>query len=249
MDDESITSTVIAAVFFAAGMVKGVIGFGLPTVAIGLLGALMRPAEAAALMVLPSLVTNAWQMAAGTALPALLRRLWRMMAGIVAGTLAAAVLLRGADSAVATLALGAVLILYAGAGFASFGFTVPPCREPWLAPLVGAATGAVTAATGVFVLPAVPYLQALRLERDALVQALGLSFTVSTLALSLALWRDGVLARALVDSSLLALAPALAGMAIGQKLRRWLPPDVFRRCFYAGLALLGAYLMLANFRG
>jgi hypothetical protein len=49
---------------------------------------------------------------------------------------------------------------------------------------VGAITGLTTAATGVFVIPAVPYLQAIGFEKEELVQALGLSFTVSTMALA-----------------------------------------------------------------
>ena len=60
--------------FLIAGFVKGVIGLGLPTVAIGLLGLVMPPAEAAALLVVPSLVTNVWQLAAGPSFTALLRR-------------------------------------------------------------------------------------------------------------------------------------------------------------------------------
>ena len=46
-------------------MVKGAIGLGLPTVAMGLLGSVMPPAEAAALLLVPSLVTNVWQLLAG----------------------------------------------------------------------------------------------------------------------------------------------------------------------------------------
>lgn len=48
----------IALVFLAAGWVKGVVGMGLPTVVMGVLGAVMPPVQAAALLVVPSLVTN-----------------------------------------------------------------------------------------------------------------------------------------------------------------------------------------------
>jgi uncharacterized membrane protein YfcA len=64
-----------AGAFLLAGLVKGVIGLGLPTVAIGLLGLLMTPAQAAAILVVPSLVTNIWQFVAGGELLALVRRM------------------------------------------------------------------------------------------------------------------------------------------------------------------------------
>ncbi|MDP3827388.1 MAG: sulfite exporter TauE/SafE family protein, partial [Polaromonas sp.] len=75
----------VSFVFLAAGGVKGVLGMGLPTVAMGLLGLMMPVAEGAALLVLPALVTNLWQMSRGGHLRALLKRLWPMMAGVCLG--------------------------------------------------------------------------------------------------------------------------------------------------------------------
>jgi len=120
---------------------------------------------------------------------------------------------------------------------------VAPGIQGWAGPLVGLATGAVTGATGVLVIPAVPYLAALGLERDELVQALGLSFTTSTLALGLGLAWHGALAGPELGVSLLALAPALLGMALGGALRARVRPEVFRRGFFIGLAVLGAEIL------
>jgi uncharacterized membrane protein YfcA len=113
-----------------------------------------------------------------------------------------------------------------------------------LGPIVGAATGIVTALTGVFVLPAVPYLQALRLDPEELVQALGLSFTVSTLALGVALAADGQFLAPNLGASLLGLLAAIAGMWLGQTLRTRMRPASFRLWFLLGLMGLGAHLML-----
>jgi uncharacterized membrane protein YfcA len=217
---------------------------GLPTVAMGLLGAVMAPAQAAALLIIPSFVTNVWQLLAGPRLGILLRRLWPMMAGVCVGTWAGMAMqwLSADMTGRATLWLGVVLFLYAAASLAAVRFTVPARSEPWLAPVVGAVTGLVTAATGVFVVPAVPYLQALDLDKDDLVQALGLSFTVSTMALAAGLLRDGALQAGEAATSLLALVPALAGMFAGQYLRSRVQPQTFRRWFLIGLLILGIYL-------
>lgn len=80
-------------IFIAAGWVKGVTGMGLPTVAMGLLGTVMPLAEAAALLVIPSLVTNLWQLFSGPILQEVLRRLWLMMMFIVIGTVVGSFLL------------------------------------------------------------------------------------------------------------------------------------------------------------
>ena len=232
------------AVFLLAGLVKGVIGLGLPTVAVGLLSLVMSPVQAAALLIVPSMVTNVWQLLAGGAFMALARRLWRMLAGVVLGTLVGHGWMSADGGHRASTALGAALVLYALAGLASFKWSVTPTQERWCSPLAGLLTGLVTAATGVFVIPAVPYLQALDLEREQLIQALGLSFTVSTLALALNLGQAGQLGSSVAGASLVVLLPALLGMSIGGWLRGRVPAPVFRRCFFAGLLLLGVHLVL-----
>jgi uncharacterized membrane protein YfcA len=107
---------------------------------------------------------------------------------------------------------------------------------------MGLLTGLVTAATGVFVLPAVPFLQAIGLAKEDLIQALGLSFLVATVALALGLANDGVFDTGNLLGSCFALLPALAGMALGTKLRRSLGGDAFKRWFLIGLLALGLYL-------
>src|SRR3954465_14528870 len=184
---------VAALTFLLAGFVKGVIGLGLPTVAMGLLSVVMAPAQAAALLIVPSFVTNVWQLATGPRFGALARRLWPMMAGVVLGTLAGVGFMQGSHAGQAIIGLGVALMIYAVLGLTAVRFAVPPRAEWWLGPVIGAVTGLVTAATGVFVIPAVPYLQALGLGREELVQALGLSFTVSTLALAASLAGAGAL--------------------------------------------------------
>lgn len=233
------------ATFLVAGLVKGTLGLGLPTVAIGLLSLVVPPATAAAVLMAPSLVTNVWQALAGPAIRPLLVRLGPMLGASAAGTLLGAWLF-GAPGPAAVPLLGAALILYALLGFFRLPLVVRPETEPWLGPLAGLATGLVTAATGVFVIPAVPYLAALGLSRDALVQSLGLSFTVSTAALGVGLLGARVLDLWLVGVSVAALLPTFAGVVAGQWLRGRVSAETFRLGFLVGLLLLGAHLALAR---
>jgi hypothetical protein len=93
----------------------------------------------------------------------------------------------------------------------------------------------------VFVIPAVPYLQALNLGKDGLIQAMGISFTVSTVALAAGLALNGGYSSGAAGASVLMLLPALIGMALGQWLRNRLSARTFKLCFMISLALLGAY--------
>jgi len=228
----------IALVFLLAGFVKGVIGLGLPTIAMGMLGFILGPAQAAALLLVPSFLTNLVQMGPPHAALAMARRLWPMLLGVVLGTALGGWLWGGFGGRLGAVLLGLALIAYGLLGFAAW-------RPAWPVRVglpVGLATGALTATTGVFVLPAVPWLQAQGLGREALVRALGLSFTVSTLALA------ALVALALAGEaawwSALAVLPALLGQRLGEAVRPRLSEAAFRRLFLLALLGLGVALVL-----
>jgi uncharacterized membrane protein YfcA len=234
----------VAAAFFLAGTVKGVIGLGLPTVAIGLLGLLMSPAQAAAILVVPSLVTNVWQAISGGSVLILAQRMWSLLAGTCIGTAIGAVWLAHSDGRGASMWLGVALVAYALLGLFNVHFSVPRRSEGWLGLLAGTASGVITVATGIFAIPGVPYIHALNFERDKLVQALGLSFTVSTITLAAALFYAGEVRMSLAAPVLIALVVSPAGMWLGQIVRRKVRPETFRLFFFIGLLALGSHLAL-----
>jgi uncharacterized protein len=231
-------------VFFLAGVVKGVVGLGLPTIAMALLALLMSPSRAAALLIVPSLVTNVWQLRPWGALGPLMRRLWLMQLGVTAGTMAGAWLLGAPSGSWAMVGLGAMLIVYGAWALSGAKLSVPPRAERPLGLVVGTLTGAITSATGVFTVPAVPFLQALDLDRDELIQAMGISFTVSTVVLGISLYLNGHYSAADASASTVMLVPALFGMSAGTWLRQKLSPIVFKRCFLLGLVALGLQMVL-----
>ena len=100
----------------------------------------------------------------------------------------------------------------------------------------------ISAATGVQVVPSVPFLQAIGMEKEELIQALGVFFTVATLALGLNLTAAGLLTAATALPGAVAMAASFAGMFIGQAVRARMQPDIFRHWFQIGMIVLGLYL-------
>lgn len=236
----------LTVTFLLAGLVKGVTGMGLPTVAMGLLGSIMSPSAAAALLIIPSLITNIWQMLAGPSLPILLRRFWPVMLAIVIGTMAATRLMVNVDPVLSRVALGVTLIAYAVYALFSPQFSLSSEKERWLSPLAGLITGAVTGITGIYAIPAVPFLQALNLDKDALVQVLGLSFTVSTLSLAAGLILNGAYTQSQAGLSMVAVLPSILGMWLGQRVRARISQKTFRQCFLFLLLVLGCEMTIRS---
>jgi uncharacterized membrane protein YfcA len=232
----------VGSAFLAAGLVKGMVGLGLPAVAMALLGLVMPPAEAVSLLVVPVVITNIWQLYAGPRLGAVTRRFATLLVASCAGVpLGIGLLVHGAH---ANVALGAVLAAYGAIGLAAPHFVIPGRVERWCSPLVGFATGAITGATGVGAIPLAPYLSALDLDKDEMIQALGLAFTVTMIVLAAGLALAGQFHAAVAGGSLLALLPTAAGMALGQRIRERMSAEAFRRWFFAGLIALGVYMVV-----
>jgi uncharacterized protein len=232
----------IAAIFLAAGFVKGVVGLGLPTVSMGLLAVNMAPGRAIAIVIVPAIVTNIWQTFSGPYLRDILRRLWPLMIGTVIGCWLNAGALTGPHARYGTLVLGVLLVVYAVIGLKKFQFRVAPQNEKWVGGVVGVVTGVISASTGVQVIPSMPFMQAIGMEKDELVQALGVFFTVATVMLSVNLTTSGLLTASTALPGAIAMACSFAGMFIGQAVRTRMPADAFRRWFLIAMIFLGVYL-------
>jgi len=234
----------IAAVYMLAGAVKGAIGLGLPTVSMAMLGVWLPVEQAAAILVLPTFLTNIWQSLAGGTLLSLLVRLWPMLVCLVAGTVLTVGIMTGVNSALTGAFLGGILTIYAGLSLVGFNITVPRRAEPVLGPAAGMTTGLITGVTGIFVIPAAPYVQALALGKDEFVQAIGIIALIASAALALGLGVNDSLDTDVLIPGSVAVVAAFGGMSMGQAIRARLSVEVFRYWILIGLAALGGMMIV-----
>jgi len=87
------------------------------------------------------------------------------------------------------------------------------------------------------------FLQAIGLSRDVLIQAMGMLFTASTLALAAALRQANFLTVEHGVLSAIAVLPAIVGMIAGQRIRHSLSEQRFQTVFFIALFVLGAYII------
>ncbi len=242
---EPTTLLAIGGTFLLAGTVKGVTGLGLPTVSLALLTVAYDLPTAMALLLVPSFVTNCWQAITGGNGIAILRRLWPFLLMATVTVWIGAAALTRVNLSLLTALLGVLLVTYAVVNLSGVRIAIPARHEIWAGPLIGSANGVLTGMTGSFVVPGVMFLQAIGLSRDQLIQAMGMLFTASTLALAAALQKANFLT---VEQGLLsagAVLPAIAGMMFGQRLRKNLSEQRFRKVFFVALLVLGAYITVS----
>lgn len=234
----------IALTFLLAGTVKGVIGLGLPTVSLGLLTAALDLPTAMALLIIPSLATNVVQASVGGNASTIIKRIWPFLLMATATVWIGATALTSVNLNILSCLLGLLLLSYATMNLAGIKFVIPVRRERLVGPVFGAANGILTGMTGSFVVPGVMFLQAIGMPRDMLIQAMGMLFTVSTLALALALQANNLMTGTLSSASALALVPALIGVFAGQAIRSRLSEALFRQIFFVSILILGLYITL-----
>ncbi len=237
------TLALVGLTFLFGGIVKGAIGLGLPVVVIAILAPVLGLPTTLAIFLAPALASNLWQALSGPALRPLVARLWPFLLAALAGIAIGARALAGGDTALLEALLGVLLMVYSGVSLATPQLPPPGRRERWMGPAAGGLGGVMFGMTGIFIVPGILYLQALGLARDRLVQALGITFITISAGLAVALGGYGLVSGPLALVSAGAVAPTVAGLAIGRRLRHRISEEGFRRVFFVGLAGAGVFMI------
>ena len=233
----------IVGIFFIAGMTKGVLGLGLPSISLAFLTVLIDMQTAMALLLVPSFVTNLYQGCVGGNFFALVKRLglFFVFASLTIPT--GVIVLKQIDPSLLSGFLGGLLIIYVLLSAFGLRIILKPYHEVWAGPLFGAINGVFTGMTGSFVFPSVFFMQSLNLPRQMLIQAMGLLFAISTLVLAFTLHEHNFLNQKLWIASTVSLVPALLGMVFGQRISKTLSEEQFRNIFFTALFIIGVYIL------
>ena len=237
------TAIVVAAAFLVSGVVKGAVGIGQATTAVAILTTALGLREAVPLLIVPTLVANAWQVRHGDGLGAMLRRFWVLNATACIGIWLGTFVLYAIDPVALAAVLGVVVCVYAVINLSRWTIRLEAMRERWLSPIAGLVSGVLTGTTGSLHLLLVVYFQALGLEKDRFVRACGLTFLIGTVIWAASLAERGALDAMTAALSALALIPTLLGMAAGSWLHARISEALFRRWVWIGMILLGLNLM------
>ncbi|WP_296641719.1 sulfite exporter TauE/SafE family protein [Roseinatronobacter sp.] len=234
---------------FAAGLVKGALGFALPMIMISGLGSLMPVDLALAGLILPTLVTNlsqalrqGWPAAWGSVLAH-----WRMLAALVLCLLASAQLVPFVSEPLLLALLGGPICAFALSQLAGKTWVVPVARRrrgQWLSGAIGGLYGGVS---GVWGPPVIAYLIAVDTVKRDMVRILGVVFLVGAVAMVAGHAASGILTARSVTFSALLVAPAVLGLALGYRVQDRLDAARFRRWTLVMMVFLGLNLLRRAF--
>lgn len=244
MGELSIEGLLLAGLCVAlGGLAKGLVGLGMPLVALPLLTYLMPVREAVCLMALPMVVTNIYQMFEAGNVRATIRRFWPLLVALAVGIPLGAYFLSSLDSPVIRVILGLLVIVFAVAGLVDVKTVMSVEHEKSLAPVAGLVAGVLGGIAGLWGPPLGVYLVALRLPKAQFIGAIGTAFSVGAISLLLSLIAYGAFKMEQFTYSALSLIPAFAGLLLGQWGRTSIPQERFRKLLLVTLVITGLALV------
>ena len=148
------------------------------------------------------------------------------------------------DGNLAGAVLGLILILWCMFSYIAPDFKLPEPKERQIGILSGLSTGFINGLTGSQVMPCVPYLMALKLDKNMFIQATNASFTISSLVMAIGLIRLELFTVNVLKLSMVGLIFVFLGLKLGAKIRSQLSPDSFRMAALAMLSITALGLLL-----
>jgi uncharacterized membrane protein YfcA len=230
---------VIAAILFAAGMTKGVIGIGLPTVAIPLLSIVMPLPTAVAALAIPVLITNLAQVFGADRLGSVFRALWPILAGTAGGIVIGVHLLTSLSPDTLKPVIGVALIGVAMSMFLAPRLHCPDRFATVAGPIAGIGSGILGGLAGQSAPIMSLYLLSRGITGNRFVQYCSLYLIFASIALTLALGRAGAISWGGATVSTASSIPILFGMWAGQRLRAGIPQALSRKLVLAMVVLGG----------
>ncbi len=235
---------IMSAALIVGGVVKVVVGLGLPIVTMAILLNFLPPLVVLGLLVAPILVTNLWQALGSGNLMEPLRRFWPMIVMALIFLFIGAELIVGMDTAVLFAVLGCFVVVFSATNLMKPRVhPLKPETEKWAGPLAGALGGLLGGITTIWGPPMMMYFMMLKLDKDTFVRTVGLAWFSLAIPLTFAYWRNGIFAGDVITLSFAACVPGMIGIRIGEVIRDKIDQETFRKVMLVILLIIGLNLI------
>ncbi|MEH6523316.1 sulfite exporter TauE/SafE family protein [Sulfitobacter sp.] len=237
------TALAIAAIFIFAGIVKGTVGIGMPTVSVGLMSQFVPPHMAIAIVVFPLLFSNIWQIIRSKVSLKTVLDYWLLIALLVVSLWVTTFFTVQMPAEFLLGVIGTAIVIFATSSLAKSPPKLPNGSNPVAQAVTGISAGILGGLTSIWSPPIVTFLIAKRVENDEFVRAAGLFVFVGAIPLTIGYWQTGLLNGNTAPLSAMMILPTLIGFSLGEIIRRRLQPERFRTVLLWIFLLMGINLL------
>ncbi|MEX0998701.1 MAG: sulfite exporter TauE/SafE family protein [Thermodesulfobacteriota bacterium] len=235
---------IVYATFFAAAFIKGLTGLGFVSLCLPVIALFIKLEEAIPLVVLPSLLSNVIMIYQTGRLKQSLRRFWLLYISALPGIYAGVLILNMVGNYAAKIVLGILSIAYSLLLLLKIDISIPEKNERILSVPVGLTNGFLNGLTGTQIIPMLPYLLSLKLDRNGMINAINLGFTLSIIVLLIIFGKFDLISLETLKYSIVGAIPVAAGIYLGGKLRHKISEERFKLAVLIILIIIGVNLIL-----
>ncbi|MFK5927318.1 MAG: sulfite exporter TauE/SafE family protein [Desulfuromusa sp.] len=234
----------IIIAYVVAGSIKGLTGIGFSTSCLPIMALRLDLKVAIPLVIVPSIVSNIAVMVQAGNFRKAINRFWPLYVANIPGLLLGLAVLVAINVNSARAVLALVLIAYALWALSNKTVLLSKKWERRLKLTAGFCNGFVNGLTGSQVMPVLPYLLSLNLNKNDFVQAINISFTLSSFVMLLGMNRLGYLSPQVLLLALFGLIPVLATVYIAGRLQKYLTGTSHRKLVLSFLLIMGLILLV-----
>lgn len=231
------------AAFLFAGTIKGTVGIGLPTAAIGILGQFVEPRLAISLTLLPIIAANIWQIITSGAILETLRKFWLYAVTLVGFLLLMSQFVTALSTEALSILVGVMIVAFSSINLAGAMPRLPPKYDFIGQGIAGTVSGIMGGLTGLWGPPMLAYFLARQTEKKEFVSAMGVLLFIGGIPMAFGYWHAGLLNSVTAPISALLIVPTLFGFAFGEQLRKRLDADRFRTVLLVVFLVMGLNLI------
>ena len=235
---------IIILALFVGGVVKGVLGMGMPVVAVPIIAGFLGVEHSVIVMTIPGIIFNGWlvwqQRKDSSEIPEMPRLL---LSGAVGAALGAWVL-HVANENFLSIALALWIGVYITIRFLHPHLTFSLTVRMKISPLVGALAGIFQGSMGICSPVLATYLNAVRLHPAAFVFAISAPFLILALTQFFSYLVLGMYDTQLFIESGLAVIPGIIAMPLGVRMRKHINRKIFDWMVLIMISLIGIKLVI-----
>ena len=235
----------IFVVYLICGVIKGTIGFGMPTVSISLLVFFIDVKAIIALILIPTIIVNFYQLSRGGNFKKIFNETKFFLFSSTIFIFPGSYLLNLINSQFIILFIALVLFMNSILFLTNIKYTLSSYKSPLIQFLIGSINGVIIGMTSIYTMPLIFLLQSLRYNKDTTVQFLGIAFFLYPIAQLLSFTNLNLISLEIVKISFLALIPIFLGLYIGQKIRKKISESLFQKFFYCMLLMMSLIIIIS----
>ena len=234
---------IAACAFLFAGVIKGTIGVGLPTITISIMAQFVDPRVAIAFLLLPALVTNSWQIYRGGRVLYCIENLWPFGLTLMITILISSFFAPSVPVDWLVAGIGVMVVLWTVSSLVKTPPALPDTIDRPVQFFAGFVAGTIGGLTAIWSPPMVMYLHSRRLTKNDFVAFTGFLILCGTVPLAVGYLFNGLLTRDLALGSALMIIPTLAGFTIGERMRSRLNGKQFQNIVLIVFCIMGLNLI------